>query len=78
MLLELLWRPAPPSRYNSEGKEGVGQGKHPARRLIEHHAMHPMLNETALVNPLPSLQTQPVFKRGERAFNAQPTFENNH
>ena len=78
MLLELLWRPAPPSCHNNEGKQGVGQGKHPARRLIEHDPMNPVLNEAALINTLPRLKAQPVFKRGERAFNAQPAFKNNH
>ena len=78
MLLELMWRPAPPSRHNSEGKQGVSQGKHPAWSVVEHYAMHPVLNETALVNALPGLQSQPVFKRGKRAFNSQPAFKNNH
>ncbi len=78
MLLELMWRPAPPSRHNSESEQSIGHGKYPAWGLIEHDPVNPVLNEAALINALPSLQTQPVFKRSKRAFNAQPTFKNNH
>ncbi len=78
MLLELMWRPTPPSSHNSEGKQGVGQSKNPGRSLVEHHAMHPVLSEAALVHTLPRLHAQPVFERGKRAFNAQPTFNNDH
>lgn len=76
MLLELLWRPPPPSHHNSEGKQGVSEGEYPTGCLVKEYAMHPVLNEAAKVYALPRLNAQPVFQGGEGAFNAQPAFSN--
>lgn len=78
MLFELMWRPAQPCRHNSEGEQSVNQGKHPSRGLIKHDAVHPVLNEAALVSTQPCPHSQPVLQRGERALDTEPTFENNH
>lgn len=77
MLLELLWRPPPPSRNNSQGKQGVSEGEHPRRCLIKQDAVDPLLDKAAKVVALPRLKSKPVFQSGEWAFDTQPAF-NNH